>query len=178
MTSVFVIGGKAGSGKSVLGRYLKEELENIGRRVCLIQITAPLYYYAKTYFNWDGNMHHKPRSLLQKLGVDIIKTKLNKPNFLLNRLYDDIEILENNFDTFIITDARFINEFVSIKNKYSNVKTIKVIRDNYDNGLSVKEKEHITEKELDDYNEVDYVIKNTNIENMKLEAFKISEEEK
>ena len=46
---------------------------------------------------------------------------------------EDIEILSNFFDTFIITDARLIHEFESIKNKYNDVITIKIERYDYDN---------------------------------------------
>lgn len=164
---IYVLGGKAGSGKSTLGKLIKEELALLGKKPCIMQLTAPLYNYARTYFNWDGNMNNKPRELLQTLGIDIIKNKLHKPNFLLNRLYEDIEILSNNFNVFIITDARLINEFCDIRKKYKNVITIKVIRDYFDNCLSENEKEHITEIELDSYNDFDYIIKNTGIESLK-----------
>lgn len=173
MINIFVIGGTAGSGKSTLGKFLKEELEFIGRKPCIMHITDPLYNYAKNYFNWDGNLKNKPREFLQKFGIDIIKNKLNKPDFLLNRLYEDIEILSNYFDTFIITDARLINEFCNIKKKYNKVTTIKVIRDDYDNGLTVKEKNHITEKDLENYNNFDYIIKDVSLNSLKREAKKI-----
>ena len=59
MIKIFVIGGTAGSGKSTLGELLKEELELIGRKPCIMHITNPLYNYAKNYFNWDGNLKIK-----------------------------------------------------------------------------------------------------------------------
>ena len=138
-----------------------------------MHITNPLYNYAKNYFNWDGNLKNKPREFLQEFGIDIIKNKLNKPNFLLNRLYEDVEILSNYFDTFIITDARLKSEFCSIKKKYNNVITIKVIRDNYDNGLTDKEKNHITEKDLENYNDFDYIIKDASLNILKNKAKEI-----
>lgn len=168
--NIYVIGGKAGSGKSILGKYLKKELELMNHKVIIMQITAPLYFYAKTYFSWNGDMNNKPRCLLQNLGIDIIRNKLNKPHFLLKRLYEDIEILSNYFDTFIITDARLIDEFTSIQKKYQNVTTIKVIRNNYDNNLSEKEKQHITETEIMDYNKFDYIIENKSLDIIKKEA--------
>ena len=173
MINIFVIGGTAGSGKSTLGELLKEELELIGRKPCIMHITDPLYNYAKSCFNWDGDLKNKPREFLQEFGIDIIKNKLNKPNFLLNRLYEDIEILSNYFDTFIITDARLKSEFCSIKKKYNNVITIKVIRDNYDNGLTNKEKNHITEKDLENYNDFDYIIKDASLNSLKNKAKEI-----
>lgn len=173
MINIFVIGGTAGSGKSTLGELLKKELDLIGKKPCIMHITDPLYNYAKNYFNWDGDLKNKPREFLQEFGIDIIKNKLNKPNFLLNRLYEDIEILSNYFDTFIITDARLKSEFCSIKKKYNNVITIKVIRDNYDNGLTDKEKNHITEKDLENYNDFDYIIKDASLNSLKNKAKEI-----
>lgn len=176
MIKIYVIGGTAKSGKSLLGKYMMEELVYLGKKPCIMQITNTLYNYARNYFSWDGNMDNKPRQFLQSLGIDIIKNKLNKNNFLLNRLYEDIEILSNYFDTFIVTDARLINEFVDIKNKYDDVTTIKVIRNNYDNGLTEKEKNHITEVELINYNDFDYIIEDASIDLLKEKAKKIISE--
>jgi hypothetical protein len=92
---------------------------------------------------------------------------MGKKDFLLNRLYEDIEILSNFFDTFIITDARLINEFESIKNKYDEVVTIKLERHNYDDNLTEEEAKHITEREINDYNDFDYVIENRGFEDLK-----------
>ncbi len=167
---IYVIGGKAKSGKNVFGEYLKDELKKYGKNPCLIRITEPLYSYAKTYFSWNVNTTEKPREFLQKMGIEIIKEKLGKKTFLLDRLFEDIEILSNFFDTFIITDARLIAEFTSIKAKYPDVTTIKLNRENYDDQLTPEEKNHITETELDSYNDFDYIINNTSFEQLKKEA--------
>ncbi len=173
---IFVIGGKARCGKSTFGTYLREELKEYGYKPCVMHITEPLYTYAKKYFSWDGDDSTKPREFLQKMGIEIIKEKLGKKDFLLNRVYEDMEILSNFFDTFIITDARLKDEFSSIKNKFEDVVTIKLERDNYDNGLNDEEGSHITEVEIDEVNDFDYVIKNTSLEELKKSAEKIVEE--
>lgn len=170
---IFVIGGCAQSGKSTFGNLLKEELKDYGYKPCVMQITNPLYSYAMNYFNYDPNRDPKPREFLQKMGIEIIKEKLGKRDFLLNRLYEDIEILSNFFDVFIITDARLINEFLSIKAKYEDVVSIKLVRNNYDNKLTVEEKEHITEKEISMYNDFDYIIENKGLESLKEDAIEI-----
>ena len=130
---IFVIGGQAKSGKNTFGEYLREELKDYGYRPCVMHITEPLYSYARTYFDWNGNEDDKPREFLQKMGIEIIRDKLGKKEFLLNRLHEDIEILSNFFDAFIITDARMIYEFEDIKKKYDDVVTIKLERKNFDN---------------------------------------------
>ncbi len=170
---IFVIGGRAKSGKNTFGEMLREELKDYGYRPCVMHITEPLYSYARTYFDWNGNEDEKPREFLQKMGIEIIRDKLGKKEFLLNRLYEDIEILSNFFDAFIITDARMINEFESIKQKYEDVITIKLERKDYDNQLTEEEAEHITEKEVDAYDDYDYVIQNRSLGDLKASALEL-----
>lgn len=170
---IFVIGGKAKTGKSTFGNYLKEQLKDYGYHPCIMHITEPLYSYAKTYFDWDGKEEDKPREFLQKMGIEIIRDKLGKKEFLLNRLYEDIEILSNFFDCFIITDARMIQEFEKLKKKYEDVVTIKLERTNYDNCLTEEEEKHITEQEIDQYKDFDYVIENRSLKDLKIAALEV-----
>lgn len=170
---VFVIGGKAGSGKTTFGEYLREELKDYSYKPCVMHITEPLYAYAKNYFDWNSRTQEKPREFLQKVGYDIIREKMGKKTFLLDRLFEDIEVLSNFFDTFIITDARLAEEFEAIKNKYHDVVTIKLERDNYDSNLTEEEKNHITEKDIDNYNDFDYTVENSTLKDLKRVALEI-----
>ena len=170
---IFVIGGKAKSGKNTFGKYLREELKEYSYKPCVMHITEPLYGYARNYFEWNGNDDNKPREFLQKMGIEIIKEKMGKEDFLLNRLYEDIEILSNFFDTFIITDARLIHEFESIKSHYSDVVTIKLERKNYEDFLTNEEANHITEREIKDYTDFDYIIENNSFDDLKRSALEI-----
>ena len=164
---LYVIGGKAKCGKNTFGEYLREELKDYGYKPCVMHITEPLYCYAKNYFEWDGNENNKPREFFQKMGIEIINEKLGKKDFLLNRLYEDIEILENFFDTFIITDARFKKELTELKEKYKDVVTIKLERTNYDDELSEEERSHVTEIEVDRINNVKYLVQNNSFKDLK-----------
>ena len=82
---VYVIGGKAKTGKNTFGEYLREELKKYGYKPCILHITEPLYSYARNYFDWNGNENDKPREFLQKMGIEIIRDKMDKKDFLLNR---------------------------------------------------------------------------------------------
>lgn len=157
---VYVIFGHAESGKTTFGKKLKEQLKDNGYKPCLMQITKPLYHYAEDYFEWNPRQDEKPREFLQKFGIDIIRDKLHKDNFLMNRLIDDIEILSQFFDTFIITDARFKKEIEILKQVYNDVVIIKVERDNFENSLTKEQKSHPTEKEVDKITDYKYLIKN------------------
>ena len=174
---IYVIGGKARTGKNTFGKYLKEELEKKGYHPCIMQLTTPLYLYAKTYFGWDGKEETKPREILQKLGIEWIQEKLGKKDFLVNRLLEDIEILKNFFDTFIITDARLTHEIDRIKASAKDVMVIKIERENQENGLTEEEKKHRTETEIDEYQGFDIIIKNEKEEDLKFSAKTIVEKE-
>ena len=167
---IYVISGKAKSGKNTFGNLIKEELKNYGYKPCVMHITEPLYSYARNYFEWNERTNEKPREFLQKMGIEIIKEKLGKQTFLIDRLIEDIEILSIFFDTFIITDARLKVELEKLKEKYADVKTIHIIRQNNDNDLSEAEKKHIPEIDLDDYRNFDYKILNTSIIDLKSKA--------
>ena len=170
---IYVIGGKAKTGKTTFGNFLREELKDYGYKPCVMHITAPLYEYARNYFEWDGNENTKPREFLQKMGIEIIQNKLGKTDFLLNRLEEDIEILSEFFDAFIITDARLVHEFEALKEKYEDVVTIKLERENYNDYLTDEEREHRTEVELDKYENYDYIIENKVVDDLKTSAIEI-----
>lgn len=174
---IYLIGGKAKSGKNTLGERLKYYLIEKGYTPCIMRITEPLYNYAETYFKYDEKTDTKPREFLQNMGIEIIQEKMGKKDFLLNRLFEDIEILNNFFDIFIITDARLIHEFESIKNKYKNTTIIKLERSNYNDELTEKERNHITEKEIEKYNDYDYLIKNDNLKSLDKAAKEIIDKE-
>lgn len=170
---LYVIGGKAKNGKNTLANFLKSELKDYGYKPCVMHLTETLYSYARNYFEWNEQSDEKPREFLQKMGIEIIKEKLGKKTFLLDRTIEDIEILSCFFDIFIITDARLQVEFEYLKEKFSDVITIKLERDQFDDGLSENEKEHITEKDLENYNNFDYKVKNSSINDLKKAAREI-----
>ena len=174
---IYIIGGKAKCGKNTFGEYLREQLKDYGYKPCVMHITEPLYGYARNYFEWNGNDNDKPREFLQKMGFEIIREKLGKKDFLLNRLYEDIEILSNFFDTFIITDARLIEEFESIEKKYADVVSIKLTRKNYDDQLTTEERQHVTENQLDEFKNFDYIVENRNLKDLKNCALEIVRKE-
>jgi dephospho-CoA kinase len=157
---IVVIGGKANSGKSTFGKYLKEHFKGYGYKPCIMHLTEPLYSYARNYFDWNGLERDKPREFLQKVGIEIIQEKMGKRDFLLNRTFEDIEVLSNFFDCFIITDARLVHEFEAFKERFDDVITIKVEREHYSSDLSEEEKKHRTEVELDSYKDFDYTVIN------------------
>ena len=76
--------------------------------------------YLKDYFGWDGLEDTKPRKMLQELGTDIIREKMNMPNFHIDHLTDDIKVLSNFFDIFIVNDIRLPEEIEILKSRFQN----------------------------------------------------------
>lgn len=171
---IYIIGGKAKCGKTTFSKFLKEELKNYGYKPCVMHLTQPLYGYAENYFEWNQHINEKPREFLQRMGIEVIKQKLGKKTFLLDRTNEDIEILSEFFDTFIIADGRLKDEFEYFKNNYHDVTAIKLERDDFDAGLSDTEKNHITEVDLDNYTNFDYTIKNSGILDLHEKAVEIA----
>lgn len=153
---VFILSGKSGSGKSYIANRLKEKLPNS----IVISYASYLKEYVKNITDWNGNEESKEevRTLLQQLGVELIKNKIDN-KLLINRILQDIEVYSYFFDYIIISDARFIEEIECIKDKYNSI-VINVV--GKENNLTNEEKKHSTEVSLDNYDNYDYIIDNRN----------------
>ena len=156
---IYVISGKARHGKDTIALDLKEIYEAKGLKVINLAYGSYIKEYAKRISNWDGLEETKPRELLQELGTEVIRKKIDK-DFFVRRICEDIEVYSYYFDIITISDARFPNELEWPKKMFDNVINIRVIRNGYDSILSEKEQKHLTEVALDEYNNYDYVIYN------------------
>ena len=158
--NLYLITGKAGSGKDYLANKLKERLDN----VVITRLSKYIKIIAIELGLWDGNEDNKPREFLQNTG-DLMRAI--DTNFLTKRILDDIKIYkELGIENVIISDVRLINEINYIKNSNYNVITIRVNSDKSNRVLTDSEKNHITETELDNYNDFDYIVDRNNIDNV------------
>jgi len=164
---IYVLSGKAKSGKNYVANIISEYYKD--KKCIKISLAHYLKQYIKNITNWDGSEENKPRDLLQTLGIDLIK-KIN-PNLLIDRVCDDIKVYSYFYDVIIITDARLIDEIETLKNKFNCI-TIR-INNLKENGLTSSQQQHITETNLDGYDNFDYVIENNeNLETQVLEVIK------
>ncbi len=175
---IYLIGGKARNGKDTLAKFLKEAEEINNKKVCIMQISNPLKHYAKDHFNWDGKESTKPRSLLTEIGTEVIRVKMKQDEFLIKRLVEDLQVLENYFDVAIISDVRLVLEYDYVKKSYPDAITIKIKREDFESNLSNDQKNHLTETGLDNYNDVDYLIINKTLKDLKLQANKLVNEKR
>lgn len=152
---VFLIAGKARHGKDTTAKIIKNYYENKNKKCINLQYSSYIKEYCKLITNWDGSEVNKPRELLQILGAEIIAKNIDEL-FLVNRIVDDIKVYSYFFDIITISDCRFKTEIYIPKSKIPNTYSIKIIRPNFDNGLTKEQKNHPTETNLDDYLGFDY----------------------
>lgn len=160
--NVIVISGKAQNGKTTATTYLSSRLD----KSVELMIAKPLKDYARTLLNWNGSEETKPRTFLQDIG-NYIRFELNKPDLLINRTIEDIQAMAKYCDTFFISDCRFKNELKLLREVFaSELITIRIERQGFENNLTETQKQHITEVDLDDYVGFDYVIRPTTKESL------------
>lgn len=156
---IFIIGGKARQGKDTVCGMIRKYYSEKNVKSINLQFSSYIKEYAKRISDWDGDDTDKPRDLLQELGSEVIRKKID-PLFFVKRMIGDIMVYSHYFDVITISDARFKVEIDTLKENFDDVVAIKVVRPNFDNGLTSDEKNHSTEVDLDDYNSFDYEIIN------------------
>ena len=169
---IFMVSGKAGTGKNTISSIIKEFY---GDNAIEISFSYYIKDYAKRISNWDGREETKPRELLQNLGIELVRNKIDSKLFI-NRTLEDIKVFSYFYDVIIISGGRLVEELETIKTNYPNSISIGVVS-NLKNNLTEEEKKHLTEVALDNYNSYDYKIDNSgSYEELKKEVLKILEE--
>ena len=173
---IMVVSGKANSGKDTTCEFMDNYVKTKGLKVINLQFSSYIKKYAKEISEWSGEEDSKPRTLLQQLGTDIIRKKIDN-NFFINRIIGDIKVYSYYFDFITVSDARLPQEMDAIYNEFKNVYRVKIKRPNFNNNLNKEEKKHITEIALDNYKDYEYIIDNNGtLEELNIKAKKIIDE--
>ena len=165
MKGTIIISGKAGSGKDQTAQYMKEELEKHGKKVLVIHYGDAVKWVLRDYFNWDGNKDAVGRTLLQRIGTDIVRAA--HQNFWTAIVVGLLQSFEpySDFDIALVPDARFPNEIDIALQELQNCVTIRIERRNEDGSewinpnLTEEQRQHPSETSLDHY-AFDYVLHN------------------
>jgi len=164
MTNTILISGKSGSGKDMFAQFMKEELEKHGKRVLIIHYADAVKWVLRDYFNWDGKKDAVGRTLLQRIGTDVVRAC--HPNFWTGIVVGLIQSFEpySDFDVALVPDARFPNEVDIALQSLKNCVATRIERTT--NGepwvnptLTEDQRNHPSETSLDCY-AFDYVIHN------------------
>jgi len=169
---VFLIAGRAGSGKDEVAGIIKKQME----KTLITSFSKYIKMYAVDILNWNGLEGSKPRTFLQNMGEAL---RADDENFLINRLIQDLNVYKEYFDNVVISDVRLINEVEMFKDiDIYDVVTIKLVANTSKRNLSSEERNHRTEIELDNYNRFDYIIENKFDNSLEQNIMKILEEVK
>ncbi len=163
---IVCICGKARSGKNTVSNYFGDLFIKDNKKVIVSPYTKYLKKYIEDILGESITEENKPRDLLQNLSKDVIKGILNDEDFFIRRQIEDINFYSYFCDVIIINDVRFPKEIEVLRDKYDNVISIGIERNNFASDLTEEEKNDITEVSLDNYTEYDYVIENSDFDNL------------
>lgn len=172
---IFLIAGKAGSGKNVVAKLIKEYYVYKLEECAITSYSKYIKNFALELTDWDGNENTKPREFMQNLGDEMRKID---PDFLVSNMIKDITIYQKHVENLVISDVRMPNEIDMIKTAFDNVYAIYVVNQFSESKLTLKQQAHITENALEGYNDFDYVIANDELDKLKEKVFKILDEVK
>lgn len=159
-----LISGKSGSGKDQFANYVHEYLDKKDYRVLTIHFADAVKFFAREYYNWNGEKDVVGRTLLQRLGTDIVRKKY--PNFWGEIVGKFIAATEQDWDYVLIPDWRFANEYIVVNYYNKDTITVRINRLNADGtfylnpNLTEEQHHHSSECDLDDYY-CDYMIDNS-----------------
>ena len=170
---IILLCGKARSGKSTIANRMKEELEGDGSKVVISPYTKYLKMIIENVTDEKIDDDNKPRDLLQKISSDLIKGELGYKDFFINRQIEDLNIYSYFADYIIIPDVRFPREILEVKNNFERVISVLVTRDGDYSDLTLEQRKDITEVALDNYDEYDIRIDNSDIEKLDSNVIKV-----
>ena len=159
--NLYLIAGKAGSGKNEVAKIIKEYYLGLKKKVLITEFSKYLKLYAKEIIDWDGT-GPKPRRFLQDLGVTI-RENMGMNKMLINRMLEDLKIYTLYYDVVIINDVRYPEEIEELKKVYPKAKSLYIINQFAKSELSLEEQLHITETALEDFANFDVTVTNDNI---------------
>ena len=138
---IISISGKAQHGKDTTASYLRDALERRGKKVLITHYGDLVKYVCAAFLGWDGKKDEAGRSLLQRVGTEIVRAV--DPNYWVRFVRFMVTTLKDAgaWDYVLIPDCRFPNEVVGTH--------IRVKRPGFDNGLTEKQAQHPSETALD-----------------------------
>lgn len=170
---IFLLAGKAGSGKGEVAKIIKEYYIYKLESCVITEYSKYLKNFAQELSDWDGDENTKPRKCLQELG-DKIREVDNK--FFIKNMINDLRIYETLADNIVISGVRFPDEIDDIKLNYDNVYSLYIENQFAKSTLSIEEQAHITETALEGYDDFDYILANDEKDTLKEKVFKFLEE--
>ena len=172
-TTVIAISGHAQNGKDTCAQIFEDGFKKMNKKVKIIHYADLLKFMCKNYFGWDGNKDDAGRTLLQRVGTDVVRTQ--RPDFWVDFVFDLLHLFPNEWDFVIIPDTRFPNE-VSGGSKRGDLDVVHVrvtrTTPGWVSPLTEEQQHHKSETALDDVTP-DYLIENDTLENTRNQVLEL-----
>lgn len=165
---VICISGKAQHGKDTVANMLKSILEDEGNSVLIAHYADLVKYICITFFDWDGEKDNYGRSLLQRVGTDIVRAQ--RPDYWVTFIAGILELFPEEWDYVLIPDCRFPNEINYIKNAGFDAIHLRVVRENFESPLTQEQQDHPSETALDGVKPDRYIYNNGTLEDLQREV--------
>lgn len=145
---VLCISAKAQHGKDTAAALIKDYLESKGNRVLITHYADLVKFVCTKFFDWDGQKDEKGRTLLQYVGTDVISSQ--QPSYWVDFIISILKFFENEWDYVLIPDCRYPVEVIRMSTAFET-KILRIERPNFENGLTEKQKQHVSETSMDNY---------------------------
>lgn len=162
---VILISGKARHGKDTVAAYMKETLERCGYKVLITHYADLVKYICTTFFGWDGKKDEKGRHLLQYIGTDVVRA--NDPDYWVRFVYEIAKLFKDEWDYMIVPDARFPNEISTFEESEFDTVHIRVVRENFEDGMTDEQRNHASETALDNYSSDETIENNGTLDELR-----------
>ena len=167
---IFLIAGKAGSGKNVVAKLIKEYYIYKVEECAITSYSKYIKNFALELTDWDGTDANKPRDFMQHLG-DVMR-ELDE-DFLVSNMIKDITIYQKYVENLVIINNVMSLYSERIKNSFENVYAFYIVNQFGSSKLTIEQQSHITEVALEDYPDFDYIIANDDLSKLKEKVFAI-----
>lgn len=154
---VILISGKAQHGKDTTAGFLKDALEADGNSVLVAHYGDLVKYVCRTFFDWNGEKDEVGRTILQKVGTDVIRAK--EPDYWVSFIVEILKFFPEEWDYVLIPDCRFPNEVDYLKLDGFDAVHLRVVREGFVSPLTPEQQAHPSETALDNV-QADYYIHN------------------
>ena len=163
---IILFGGFAQNGKDASATITKNYFEQFNKTCLTIRYGDYLKFIASNYYGWNGVKDDYGRTLLQTLGTE--EARDFSPDIWVNVVIEFVKAFGHKYDYVLIPDFRYPNECTRWIEEGFDVFSIWVHRNNFDNGLTKKQKEHRSETSLLNFSFDRIIMAENNIQDLTL----------
>lgn len=165
MEKIFLLHAAARSGKNTCAEAMKNYYETTyHKRVLIIAFADYVKFVLDKYYNTPAERTEEYRTRIQQFATEQVRA--SNVNYWADVVSDLLLAIQEDWDIVIIPDFRFRNERICLLTRFKELRiplyTLLIERPNYKeiDGMTKEQREHSSERNLDNYNNYNYIIIN------------------